>query len=80
MSTSESGPYVSTAPGMNRLVLTQLNGKPLDIYTPRNATWSVRESVGSIDCRVLKCRVLTADGEEYFVKETREQIAAQVQP
>jgi hypothetical protein len=68
-------PYVATPPGMNRLVLTQLNGKPLDIYTPRNAAWSVRESVGSIECRVL-----TAGGEEYFVKETREQIAAQVQP
>ena len=70
-----SVPYVATPHGMNRLVLTQLNGKPLDIYTPRNATWSVREATGSIECRVL-----TADGEEYFVKETREQIAAQVQP
>lgn len=75
MTTSEAGSYVATPPGMNRLVLTQLNGKPLDIYTPRNATWSVREANGSADCRVL-----TADGEEYFVKETREQIAAQVQP
>lgn len=73
--TSHNERYVATPPGMNRLVLTQLNGKPLDIYTPRNATWSVRESVGSVECRVL-----TADGEEYFVKETREQIAAQVQP
>lgn len=56
---------------MIRLALTNhYNGKPVDIYVEK--VFVVCEDVSGT------CRCVTAGGEEFFVKETREQIAAQV--
>lgn len=58
---------------MIRLSLTNhYTGKPLDIYVEK--VFTVSEDASGA------CRCVTSGAEEFFVKETREQIAAQVQP
>lgn len=60
---------------MIRLALTQLSGKPLDLYVER--AFDVCEANGPSECR---CISIAGTDAQYFVQETREQIAAQVQP
>lgn len=56
---------------MIRLSVTNhFNGKPFDIYVEK--VFSVCEDASGT------CRRVTSGEEEFFVKETREQIAAQV--
>jgi hypothetical protein len=60
---------------MIRLVLTNhYNGQPLELYIEGH--FSVCESKGTKD----ECRCISVIGAEYFVKETREKIAAQATP
>jgi hypothetical protein len=58
---------------MIRLALTRIDGKWFDLYVE---AFDVCESVDGA------CRVVSIPGTDaqYFVKESREQIAAQVQP